>query len=55
MKTSHAILLALLSVIGVRVHGQGNPPLKLLHTTPFPDFKGDMDHFQLISKAIACF
>jgi DNA-binding beta-propeller fold protein YncE len=30
--------------MAVRVGAQGNAPLKLLHTTPLPDFKGDLDH-----------
>jgi DNA-binding beta-propeller fold protein YncE len=44
MRKSQLIFLALLLVIGVRVNGQGNTPLKLLHTTPLPGFKGDLDH-----------
>jgi len=51
MRKSHAISLALLLVlIGARVNTQGNAPLKLLHTTPLPGFKGDMDHFAVDLK-----
>lgn len=45
MKKAHAILLTLFLVVAVRVDAQANNPLKLLHTTPLPDFKGDLDHF----------
>src|SRR6202049_1426257 len=44
MRKTHAILLALLSVVAARVDAQGNAPLKLLHITPLPNFKGDLDH-----------
>jgi WD40 repeat protein len=44
MRKSHAIVLALLLAMAVRVHAQGNAPLKLLHSTPLPGFKGDLDH-----------
>jgi DNA-binding beta-propeller fold protein YncE len=44
MRKSHVMFLAVLLVAGVRVNGQGNAPLKLLHTTPLPGFKGDLDH-----------
>lgn len=43
-------LLALLLVSTVSVNGQGNAPLKLLHTTPLPDFQGDLDHFAVDLK-----
>jgi WD40 repeat protein len=41
---------ALLLVSAVSVNGQGNAPLKLLHTTPLPDFQGDLDHFAVDLK-----
>src|SRR5216684_8801771 len=44
MRKSNAICLALFLVIAGRVNAQGNAPLKLLHTTPLPGFKGDLDH-----------
>ena len=44
MRKSYKIILALLLVVGIRVSAQGNSPLKLLHTTPLPGFKGDLDH-----------
>jgi DNA-binding beta-propeller fold protein YncE len=44
MIRSHAVFLALLLAIGTSVYAQGNEPLKLLHTTPLPGFKGDLDH-----------
>ncbi len=44
MKKLQAIFFALLLVTGVGVNGQGNAPLKLLHTSPLPGFKGDLDH-----------
>ena len=50
MKKTHAILLALSLVVAVRVDAQANAPLKLLHTTPLPDFKGDLDHFAVDLK-----
>ena len=50
MKKAHAILLALFLVVAVRVDAQANAPLKLLHTTPLPDFKGDLDHFAVDLK-----
>lgn len=50
MSNSNVILLTLFLVIGARVNAQGNTPLKLLHTTPLPDFKGDMDHFAVDLK-----
>jgi len=50
MKRTHAILLALSLVVAVRVDAQANAPLKLLHTTPLPDFKGDLDHFAVDLK-----
>src|ERR1700694_6258356 len=50
MRKSHSILLALSLVIAVRVNAQGSAPLKLLHTTPLPDFKGDLDHFAVDLK-----
>jgi DNA-binding beta-propeller fold protein YncE len=50
MKKTHAILLALFLVVAVRVDAQANAPLKLLHTTPLPDFKGDLDHFAVDLK-----
>jgi DNA-binding beta-propeller fold protein YncE len=37
-------------VVAVRVDAQANAPLKLLHTTPLPDFKGDLDHFAVDLK-----
>jgi DNA-binding beta-propeller fold protein YncE len=42
--------LALFLVVAVRVDAQANAPLKLLHTTPLPDFKGDLDHFAVDLK-----
>src|SRR3984893_12532606 len=50
MRKTHAILLALLPLVASRVDAQGNAPLKLLHTTPLPDFKGDLDHFAVDLK-----
>ena len=44
MTKLHAILLAFLLGMAVRVGAQANAPLKLLHTTPLPGFKGDLDH-----------
>jgi DNA-binding beta-propeller fold protein YncE len=44
MRISHVIFLALLLAIGTRANAQSNAPLKLLHTTPLPGFKGDLDH-----------
>ena len=43
MKKAHAILLTLFLVVVVRVDAQANTPLKLLHTTPLPDFKCGRD------------
>ena len=45
-----AVLLVALSLVAVRAEAQGNAPLKLLHTTPLPDFKGDLDHFAVDLK-----
>jgi DNA-binding beta-propeller fold protein YncE len=39
-----------LPVVAARVDAQGNAPLKLLHTTALPDFKGDLDHFAVDLK-----
>jgi DNA-binding beta-propeller fold protein YncE len=50
MKKAHAILLALFLVVAVRVDAQANAPLTLLHTTPLPDFRGDLDHFAVDLK-----
>src|SRR5712691_1759042 len=44
MSKSNVIFWALLLVTAVSVNAQGNAPLKLLHTTPLPGFKGDLDH-----------
>ena len=50
MKKAHAILLALFLVVEMRVDAQANAPLTLLHTTPLPDFRGDLDHFAVDLK-----
>ena len=50
MAKLNVTLLALLLVSTVSVNGQGNAPLKLLHTTPLPDFQGDLDHFAVDLK-----
>jgi DNA-binding beta-propeller fold protein YncE len=50
MKKAHAILLALFLVVEVRVDAQTNAPLTLLHTSPLPDFRGDLDHFAVDLK-----
>jgi DNA-binding beta-propeller fold protein YncE len=50
MAKLNVTLLALLLVSAVSVNGQGNAPLKLLHTTPLPDFQGDLDHFAVDLK-----
>jgi DNA-binding beta-propeller fold protein YncE len=50
MAKLNVTLLALLLVMAVSVNGQGNAPLKLLHTTPLPDFQGDLDHFAVDLK-----
>lgn len=44
MKQSHAAFLALWFAMGIRGNAQETAPLKLLHTTPLPGFKGDLDH-----------
>ena len=50
MAKLNVILLALLLVSSLSVNGQGTAPLKLLHTTPLPDFQGDLDHFAVDVK-----
>jgi DNA-binding beta-propeller fold protein YncE len=45
MKKAQALFLTLFLVVAVRVDAQADTPLNLLHTTPLPDFKGDLDHF----------
>jgi DNA-binding beta-propeller fold protein YncE len=44
MRKSNVVFLTLLLVTAVSVNSQGTAPLKLLHTTPLPGFKGDLDH-----------
>ena len=44
MRKSCTIFVALVLTIGARVYAEANAPLKLLHTTPLPGFKGDLDH-----------
>jgi DNA-binding beta-propeller fold protein YncE len=44
MKKSCMTFLALTLAVGMHLYAQGNAPLKLLHTTPLPRFKGDLDH-----------
>ena len=44
MRKSCTTFVALVLIIGARVYAEANAPLKLLHTTPLPGFKGDLDH-----------
>src|ERR1700687_3820731 len=44
MRKSSVICWTLLLATAVSVKAQGTAPLKLLHTTPLPGFKGDLDH-----------
>lgn len=44
MKKSCMTFLALTLAAGMHLYAQGDAPLKLLHTTPLPGFKGDLDH-----------
>src|SRR3984893_7386170 len=50
MRKSSVICWTLLLATAVSVNAHGTAPLKLLHTTPLPDFKGDMDHFAVDLK-----
>jgi DNA-binding beta-propeller fold protein YncE len=50
MRKSSVLFVALLLVTALNVAGQSDAPLKLLHTTPLPGFKGDMDHFAVDLK-----
>jgi hypothetical protein len=44
VRKSCTTFVALVLIIGARVYAEANAPLKLLHTTPLPGFKGDLDH-----------
>lgn len=44
MTKSYTTFLGVTLTVGVLLYAQGNAPLKLLHTTPLPGFKGDLDH-----------
>ncbi len=44
MTKSYTTFLGVTLAVGVHLYAQGNAPLKLLHTTPLPGFKGDLDH-----------
>ena len=46
MKTTQALTLALLLMLGTAAQGQEKTPLKLVNTIPLPGLKdGDFDHF----------
>lgn len=44
MTKSYTTFLGVTLAVGVHLYAQGYAPLKLLHTTPLPGFKGDLDH-----------
>src|ERR1700733_9416489 len=44
------ICLTVLGIFAVKTYGQEKLPLRLVATTPMPDFTGDFDHFGLDLK-----
>ena len=52
MSKLHVLVFALAFAMSVAAsaQGNGNAPLKLLHTTPLPGFHGDMDHLAVDLK-----
>lgn len=44
MRKAYAIFLIIFAIV-LGAHAQGNPPLRLIHTTPLPGIQGDLEHF----------
>jgi DNA-binding beta-propeller fold protein YncE len=45
VKRSHAIFLTLFLILPLKARAQETPPLKLIATTPLPEFVGDLEFF----------